>query len=459
MKTNLLLTVLICLFYNFPSSSQCVDPDIMVISDCGTQFDLCLDEYTIGPDEGVKLEVFVNDDLGIFDPCDTDTLSGTSNGTLTKLADCNWFYQPNSGFYGQDTFYYILNYLDTCIDDCYCYYNGCPNIGRIWTIDAIYLGEDASDNSSYNPTILVKDKFGDVFATHTNLSTGDQFFSDGSSLLPSTTEYTYELYLEGITSQQPDQIEEVHVSCSQEVFGLTFGFLRPISGCIAGTAEKLTCAGVGDTFSEGDELTAETRQDPGQMVSVETADTTMVVITIEPTLAVELVELKAEKLNDRNLISWTLNSYETDRIELQRSTDAKSYETIYQYKPEDGFSVNSYNDYDLQEQSYYRLVFIDQNGKTEYSEVRNISRAKSLTKHVKVFPNPVEKELNIEIPTGSDIHTVILVNSNGQKILERSVDKSTENIKLELGINIPEGLYFVRSIGHGTEEVTKVLKM
>jgi len=438
--------------------AQCADPDVTITSDCGTQFDLCLDEYAIGMDEGVKLEVFINDDLGIFDPCETDTMSGTSHGSLTMLPDCNWFYQPDPGFIGQDTFYYILNYLDTCITDCYCYYNGCPDEGRIWTIDALYLGPDGSDNSSYNPTILVKDKEGTTFSTHENLSTGDQFFADGSALHQSTTEYEYQLYFEGDTSQEPDQIEHVHVSCSQEVFGLTFGFLRPISGCIAPTSEKLTCAGVGDTFTDGDELEAESRE-AGEMVTVATADTTMVVISIEPTLPVELLEFVVKKKEDKNLISWIFNSSTAESIELQKSYDAEDYKTIKTYFTTNYYQQSTYEDYDLQQIAYYRLAFYDQNGSVEYSEVRSVTRENKKADQVRIYPNPIRNELNIEFPADTKLQSIIVRNTNGQIIIQERINRSANNTTFILGNEITEGLFLVEIIADDFHSIKKVLKL
>ncbi len=457
MKTIQLISFLFCSFFYSQIYTQCADPTIQIVSDCGTEFDLCLDNYTTGVDEGILLEIFLNDDLGIFDPCESDTLSGTSNGVLTQLPDCNWFYVPNSGFTGKDTFFYILNYLDVCVTQCYCSSDpGCLD-GRIWTIDALYLGEDFSNNSSYDPTVLVKDKNGVTFSTHENLSFGDEFFADGSSLLPSTTNYEYQLFLDGDTTHVADQVELVHVSCSQEVFGVTFGFLRPISGCIAPTSQSLSCAGVGNNL-KSEEALVENRNLMGDLLTVATADTTIVIITIEQSLPVEVIAFNGRGMEKMNLVSWSLNNYGSALVELQRSTNGKEFEAIYSFVPEGTLVQGAYEDEKLYASQYYRLAIYDHNGEFNYSAVINITNPYSSPKEIQIYPNPFQDSFVLTLADNT-IHTVRVLNSSGKIVQVIDNHLNNENHEILFNKNLKSGLYFIHIIGEGISETHRVLKI
>ncbi len=447
MKKYQLFLLVLCMGmseYSF-SQSGCNFPVVEIISDCGTEFDLCLDSYTTTQGTGILMEVFINDDLGIFDPCESDTLSGTSNGTLTHLPDCNWFYLPDPDFVGMDTFFYILNYQDTCVTQCYCSSDPGCIAGRIWTIDAIFLGDD-----SQSPTVLVKDKDHVTFSTHENLVHGQDFFVDGSALPPSTTNYEYQLHLDGDTTTVADEIVFIHVSCSEEIFGKTYGFLRPISGCIAGTSSAATCAGQGNTLKDGS--VTENRAVAGEVISAQAADTAMVEVVILPILSLDIRSFEAERKNSYNAISWAIEYSEEYNLILEESYDGRSFMEIMKTDDYSKIERGYFNDFDNAQTKYYRLVSEDMSGKLTYSETIIVKSDSDVTS-VNLIPNPVGDELIIEWNTSFQEAQFEIFSSN-LKSLQTGKLSGEGRSRLILNDLMQPGVYYIQIKGN-SEVVTK----
>ena len=96
-------------YFMMGQSTACEDPNAFTMdTECGTQFDLCIDRYVMDENTTMELQVFTND-MNMFDPCQSFICSPCSHGTLVKLPNCNYAYTPDEGFYGNDTFYMILS--------------------------------------------------------------------------------------------------------------------------------------------------------------------------------------------------------------------------------------------------------------------------------------------------------------------------------------------------------------
>jgi hypothetical protein len=396
------------LFAGLNFAQECEDPYIQIETDCGTNFNLCADSYTTTEGTGILLEIYFNDDVGIFDPCDTDTVFGTANGTLTQLEDCNWFYLPDDGFIGEDNFDYILNFTDTCSTDltnCYCDLSNpeCDN-GRIWTMTVQYKGLDSSDDPSYDPTVLVKGWKNNgqttTFSTHEHLSFNDYYFVDGTSLSQVWTNWMFEVYYTGDTTLTPDLECTVHVSCSEQIFGNTYcGAIRPIGGCITGTGSKTDCIGIYD------------------QTTTYTADTTNVVIIIQQILPIEIHDFDVNKRLNSNEIVWKL---EPDpslfNLTLEKSMDGIEFRQLATFNDDEKF-VGSFIDFDINsEQIYYRLKGTDLQGEIEYSNNLVVSRESNLS--FEVYPNPSKETFTINVPNGFEHGEVFIYNMNG-KLLQR----------------------------------------
>jgi hypothetical protein len=377
------------------------------------------------------LDVTANDDLGIFDPCDSDTLSGTKNGSLSMLSDCSWFYLPNPGFSGKDTFYYILNFLDTCVLQCYCDSDpGCAD-GKIWTINSIYLGDEEGD-------VIVRDKNGNEMATFSDLTFGDFFFVDGSDGANSNVNWTFEQYVDGqLTSSQ-----SVHTSCSQEIFGVLFDFFRPISGCVAPPPEKEGCRGVG-SFNNDPQMASSRAVVP---ITAAGADTTIVIITVEAPLAIEFAKFSANKLNEEYvIIEWAFDIEVTPaKIELEKSFDSRNFETVLMYRTSERTTKDAYKDYNVNNGLfYYRLKITESDGNISYSKIISISVGGEGKKLVSVYPNPGKG--NFQVETNNYVESLgwnILDHSG--RVIARQSDGNAESLERVLN-GLSNGIYILET--------------
>jgi hypothetical protein len=70
-------------------------------------------------------------------------------------------------------------------------------------------------------------------------------------------------------------------------------------------------------------------------------------------------------------------------------------------------------------------------------------------KELKIFPNPAQDELNIVLPNGKEIASLVFFDSMGRKVLEKTNSPSVLNVSTE---KLGSGIYFVR-IGTKSNDV------
>jgi len=118
-------------------AQDCTDAtEIEFITDCGTEFTLCVDNEVTDFDTPVTISIFSNDDLGILQACDVSISSPPSNGMVEIVENCKMKYTPNTGYVGMDQFNYKFDYWDTCTE------NYCEDGLHIWEITSYYTGPD-----------------------------------------------------------------------------------------------------------------------------------------------------------------------------------------------------------------------------------------------------------------------------------------------------------------------------
>lgn len=131
-------------------------------------------------------------------------------------------------------------------------------------------------------------------------------------------------------------------------------------------------------------------------------------------LPIDLFNFYLENLSNRVVINWqTLSEFNTAYFEVQKSTDAKEFETIGTVQAA-GNSTNllTYTFVDDEKNGivYYRLKQIDFDGKYAYSQILSSENA---TKTL-FYPNPSNGSINLSIT--SENSTVSIVNSLGTTV-------------------------------------------
>jgi uncharacterized repeat protein (TIGR01451 family) len=162
------------------------------------------------------------------------------------------------------------------------------------------------------------------------------------------------------------------------------------------------------------------------------------------TLPLQLLSFSAQRNDKINLLMWsTSNEINTDRFEIERSSDSRSFLAIRTVRAiSNGKTKNDYAFTDaqpLKAVNYYRLKMIDKDGKFVYSAIRSINNTSSFD--VKLYPNPVKDVLTLEGLQPNTQTTISIIGLQGSVLAKATTTNSsyTWNIK-----QLPSGTYYVR---------------
>lgn len=160
--------------------------------------------------------------------------------------------------------------------------------------------------------------------------------------------------------------------------------------------------------------------------------------TDEPFLPVELLSFSANKNNTQVLVKWTTQTEtNNDYFEVQRSTDALSFESLTRISGTNSNQITNYNYTDKYPHSgvnYYRLKQVDFDGKTTYSDIVSVNFRITSTQ---IFPNPVEDTFIIQ--SEKENISFILSDAKGTTILKGQIAGFQQNLNIE---HLPNGTYF-----------------
>lgn len=171
------------------------------------------------------------------------------------------------------------------------------------------------------------------------------------------------------------------------------------------------------------------------------------------TLPLNLISFDAVKQNEDVELIWkTSNEVNTDKFEIEVSTDGNSFAKIgeviavgnttgiEEYQFIDPDVDNSYAGANM---IYYRLRILDQNGSIEFSPIRIIavsSNDKLQERSLKVYPNPADKILLIESSATENISEIQVYNILGTEVLNQKIN----SYRIELDISqLKPSTYFV----------------
>ena len=422
------------------SQDSCEDPNAFsMTTDCGTEFDLCIDRYIMDNHDAIELEVFTND-MGMFDPCVSYIAGECSNGSIDMLPNCNFMYAPDEGFVGNDTFYYAMVINDSCAEETYCE-NG---DGKIWTVNSRYKGPNGLD-------VVVNSKKGNSWeyvGTAKNLQDGEYFLIDGAHLSKSQANWTYTFYApNGVNGCETDSCfyEDivVHTSCSQQIMGKDFGLFRVVSGCIATTPNKLECSGSSRNVTYS--------------ITTQWTDTTMVVITVPQSLPIEIANLKASHFDGNNRITWeVLSVINEDYIEVEKSTDGRYFYPINKIQP---ITVKAYYVDDMEcltnDITYYRLKMVSMDGSYQYSDITSIRN--KTTNSLQIRPNPTDGDITIE-HNGDDEFSYEVIDIFGEMKYKNDSHSATNTVIPFSMLGLNTGTYIlIIDFGNGDVHYEKIV--
>ncbi|MDB5249506.1 MAG: hypothetical protein JWQ40_3900 [Segetibacter sp.] len=176
------------------------------------------------------------------------------------------------------------------------------------------------------------------------------------------------------------------------------------------------------------------------------------------TLAVSFIFLKARLTGDVVRLEWTAeNELNFDRYEVERSTDAISYQKIGEVK------ANNLHNYTFDdnaraiemERVFYRIKKVDRDGQFIYTSIVPINIP--VYDRFTVYPNPVSNILTIKMKgllTGNI--KIIMVDMTG-KVVKQSTKKATGSTVSISTDGLTSGTYNVKILYKGKEYIKKVI--
>ncbi len=177
-------------------------------------------------------------------------------------------------------------------------------------------------------------------------------------------------------------------------------------------------------------------------------------------LPVELLSFTAKTTDKAVQLNWaTASEKNADRFEIQRSSNAITFETIGSEKAQgNSQATHRYAFTDKNPLSglttYYRLKQIDLDGTFTYSAIVKVTIAK--TAEITLFPNPTREKLNVRLPETGEA-TLRVFNVLGQEVLSRQVNQ-TALVEMEIK-TLPAGTYQLRVTSGTNQSVHKFIKL
>jgi hypothetical protein len=473
--------------------SNCPDENkITIISECGTVLDLCLDNYVLEPGQQmIVMDVFSND-IELFDACASKIITniGPDVGTVVRIRDF-----PDNGLELYGTTFDKPTEYDECLhvyiaatpdgvifdqyeyetkvsDNCINYPDYCESgaaVGKIWTIYARYIGaKDVKKVEVYEN----KGQTSTIFTTYNkNLSTGDYFFIDGTSLPNNQTEWGYKFYF----ADNSAEVVDVHTSCSAPIFGLPHPainngsnwvtdpnrtpLLLPISGCISpgnggqtpGPSEACSTVAPNEDFGRQG---IKTREE----VSTQSSDITTVTIIRNTILPLRLSEFSVYSKPGANVIQWTIESAKDEfEMILEKSNDGVNF---YPKKSFVNIALETYTFYDndiAKKDHYYRIKSISVNGINTYSTVKYIEREVEST--ITIHPNPTKGLLELSIYSNQldIISSINIFDMAGRRLYHQNIGQTSKQLDLK-SLGLTSGIYILEaSSENGLSKIDRII--
>ncbi len=183
-------------------------------------------------------------------------------------------------------------------------------------------------------------------------------------------------------------------------------------------------------------------------------------------LSIKLTYFKGTQTDKKHFLSWKVVCTSAEaKFELQRSTDGSNYTPIYSFTASKERCENPFDYTDATPadgKNYYRLKFIDVDGKVTYSNIILLIQKNGRFDLMSINPNVVRNEiavLKIDAFEKESI-TIVLSDFTGRIIQKQTASLQTglNQIPLQLN-NLPAGVYNVTAYSNNARPKTlKLIK-
>lgn len=180
-------------------------------------------------------------------------------------------------------------------------------------------------------------------------------------------------------------------------------------------------------------------------------------------LPVTLAYFDAQNVNCNAELKWKVTEASNfSHFEVERSTDAKAYNTVARIDYQAAKSIYIFNDTPFSSEStpvknyYYRLKQVDTDATFEYSAIRSIQTGTCDSRlAVDFFPNPTQNEMNVR--SFSPVRKLEIYTLGGQKVYQ--VMPATEEREIKVNVQaLAQGMYIVNVVNGEGKFSSKVFK-
>lgn len=178
-------------------------------------------------------------------------------------------------------------------------------------------------------------------------------------------------------------------------------------------------------------------------------------------LPVTIISVQAALQNKEVNVNWVVANETNIRwYEVERAADGINFSTIankaaagagatkYQYSITDKDPLPGYN--------YYRIKYMDENGRIQYSSIVKVNNNSSINPVISVYPNPIENNnINVQFEnceTGK--YRARLMNAAGQLVYETMVTNNNSKLIISPSASLAAGSYLLE-LSNASATVTK----
>lgn len=171
-------------------------------------------------------------------------------------------------------------------------------------------------------------------------------------------------------------------------------------------------------------------------------------------LPIDIISFEGKSIeNEYHLALKVAKEWNVKQLELEKSIEGKTYETIETLLPENS-SIYNFIDRNPSQINFYRIKVVDIDEHIMYSKVLNYS--KTNIDKVKLYPNPTTNILTIELPKWKTYQTIYIKNLFGQIVYKKEIlDKKYETINTE---SLSGGNYILQVVSTSQTLTTKFSK-
>jgi hypothetical protein len=180
-------------------------------------------------------------------------------------------------------------------------------------------------------------------------------------------------------------------------------------------------------------------------------------------LPVELVSFTGKTVGNSNELTWKVaEQIGIKQYNLEHSEDGiQAWQKIETIAPNKNRQA-TYTAFDKTPTpvSYYRLQVEEQDGTKYYSKVVSVDRQKFKLGITQLFPNPVEKVLNLDFDAAQSGNvTVVIRDLLGRILISRQIDSPEGNNKLSIDVSsLPNATYYLFMTDGKNQAMEKFVK-